>query len=151
MRKVRDQTILEWQMILDGRMKGTDAEMVRRTLEDLTSSQQDIVRSKITKVVYTALHNLLWGLEQEDGLNICCVEEDGSHVNLSTVSDGLAGELYSEHGWIARFSEIDEKGQGLLGPAVQIACGALIREAQSAFAVCPISDDGWGSSHDSRL
>ena|SRR5438105_14089527 len=105
MTKVRDEAISDWKMIVDGRMKGDKAAKVRRGLDRFTEEQRKIFLSLVPSVVDTVLHHLLGMFEQEDEVRLCVVADDVNVPNLSNVSDGLAGELYSDEGWIARFSK----------------------------------------------
>lgn len=68
------------------------------------SSQNDDVRSRIQsippRVVETVVDYLLAWLENEEDVQVFF---DG--INVADESDGLAGELYGEDGWIERFSD----------------------------------------------
>ena len=44
-------------------------------------------------------------LEGGEGLELVLRTPEGTLVNLTDLSDGLAGEVYSEDGWIAKFSK----------------------------------------------
>ena len=104
---VRDETISDWKMILDGSMKGEDAVAVRQKLVGFSQEQLDTLQELVVEIVDTAIHNLLWAIEQDDEIDFAISLEDGDETScLSEESDGLAGELYSERGWIARFGDV---------------------------------------------
>lgn len=104
MMKVRDEAISDWKMIVDGRMKGEESEQIRTALRSFTIEQRSVFLSLVPEVVDTVLHHLLFTLEQSEDVKIR-VTSDGIDVpDLKDLSDGLAGELYSDEGWIARFS-----------------------------------------------
>ncbi len=104
MGRVRDKAIADWDRILDGRMKGETAELVRSELGAVAPGAKTFLHWVLPRIVDTTLHHLLWTLEQERSLRLG-VEAEGSSVpDVSAVSDGLAGELYGSKGWIARFS-----------------------------------------------
>ena len=104
MTEVRDLSTLHWQMVLDGTMKSDDAQAFHRQLASLDSEARSVCASMVSAVVDTVLHNLLCCLDDEDDLQLS-VNVDGLKVpNIRDISDGLAGELYTEDGWIARFS-----------------------------------------------
>jgi hypothetical protein len=105
MTRVRDKAILDWKKTVDGRMKGEIAAKIRRILEPLSEEQQQVFLSLVPEVVDTVLHHLLWTLEQEDNVRIGILADNEDVNNLKDISDGLAGELYSGEGWIARFSK----------------------------------------------
>jgi hypothetical protein len=93
-------------MMIDGRMKGASAEKVREFLGRLSEAEKKLFSQLIPGVVDTVLHHLLWTVEQESDLYVG-VETDNGIENLREISDGLPGELYSDEGWIARFSKED--------------------------------------------
>ena len=105
MQKVRDEAIEEWDKILDGRMGGHRASLVRERLHALTPEQRVVTSWVIPQVVDTTLHHLLWTLEQSRELELKVRILEELSENLREVSDGLAGELYGSRGWIAKFSQ----------------------------------------------
>lgn len=106
MKRVRDEAVTDWKMMIDGRMKGASAEKVREFLGRLSEADKKLFSQLIPGVVDTVLHHLLWTVEQESDLYVG-VETDNGIENLREISDGLPGELYSDEGWIARFSKED--------------------------------------------
>src|SRR5262245_7886743 len=108
MTKVRDETISDWKMIIDGRMKGDRAARVRRLIQDLSDQQVSVLDLLVRAVVDSVLHQLLWGLEETNDIRISVTVDNQTIQNLNEVSDGLSGELYSDDGWIARFSREKE-------------------------------------------
>ncbi len=104
MQSVRDESIEQWDMIITGRMKSITARKIQSIFTSFSEEQVGIVNQIVPEIVDTTLHYLLWTLEQEMSINIA-VEVDGGIIpSIRDVSDGLAGELYTEDGWIARFS-----------------------------------------------
>jgi hypothetical protein len=102
-KKVRDKTISEWQRIVAGEMKGKSAERVRQQIGSFDKDQKDMLIKLVPQIVDTALHHFLFTVEQEQNLKLIMDCGDSSQ-SLRELSDGLAGELYGDHGWIARFS-----------------------------------------------
>lgn len=109
-KRVRAKAIQDWEKLLDGRMKGETAERLRPDLQRLDSEELALVGKLVPMIVDTALHHLLWALEQDDTVDIA-VKTRGENVpSLREVSDGLAGELYR---WISLFGEnIDGESNG---------------------------------------
>ncbi len=103
-RRVRDEAISDWDMILDGRMKDASSQAIRAELERLQLSNEELefLRRLIPRIVDTTIHHLLWTLEQEESIDIAVKTAVDAVPSLREVSDGLAGELY---GWIPRFSK----------------------------------------------
>lgn len=105
MRRVRDEAILDWDMIIDGRMKSPRAQHLRAVLSQFSPEELAIVSSLVPRIVDTTLHHLLWALDQEASLRLAVKTGAGELPDVRAVSDGLPGELYTEDGWIARFSK----------------------------------------------
>jgi hypothetical protein len=104
MEKVRDFTIEVWEKTIKGEMKSEESQKLHRLISD--SGQSELIKDLVPEIVDTTLHNLLWMLEQEELINVTVnVDGDEKQASLKEESDGLAGELYTEDGWIYRFSK----------------------------------------------
>lgn len=104
MHKVRDVTISNIDMIINGKMKGDEAKAIREMLVDFNPKQIEILKRIIPRIVDRTLHNFLWMIEQEDDIDLLINSESG-FLSAKELSDGLTGELYSDEGWIAKFSK----------------------------------------------
>jgi hypothetical protein len=106
MRDVRDEAITDWKMIIDGRMKGDLAEKIREMLRNVSETDRKVLLQLIPGVVDTVLHHLLWTTEQQSDLQVGI--KIGDRIEeLREISDGLPGELYTDDGWISRYSRED--------------------------------------------
>lgn len=101
--RVRDEAIDDWERISSGKMKDKESQEIFQTLKSFNSEQLEFITKLFPKIVDTTLHHLLWSLEQEEAINVL-VKSDDLLINIREVSDGLAGELYTEDGWISRYS-----------------------------------------------
>ncbi len=100
---VRDGSISDLRMVLDGSMKGDDAKEIRDGLSSLSVEQLRAVADIIPAIVDQVVHNVLSTVEQRSELELSF--RDGiDDCDASEESDGLAGELYGTRGWIASFS-----------------------------------------------
>lgn len=102
---VRDQTIEDWRMIVDGKMKGERAERLRSMIGDGDASR---INELVPEIVDSALHHLLVWLEEDTNFHISAVIGDKKVSDLADESDGFAGELYTDRGWVVRFSKKSE-------------------------------------------
>ncbi len=102
--KVRDKAILEWRMIMSGHMKGEHTASVLKARE-WSPETKALFLSLVPEIVDTVLHHFLWTFEQNEHIRIAMELPDEKVESLSAISDGFPGELYSEEGWIARFSK----------------------------------------------
>ncbi|MEB1549253.1 hypothetical protein VDQ94_10135 [Xanthomonas campestris pv. campestris] len=74
---------------------------LRTFLAPLTARKK-IIRALVIEMVDTSLFHLLDMIEHsDDALNVTL-----KGYNLYDASDGLAGELLTEDGWISRFSNL---------------------------------------------
>jgi len=101
MEKVRDEAVSDWEMILNGKMKGERAERIRAIVE----SNPQAVPAVLPDIVDTVLHRLLNWFENDQEFELCVKDSVGLKP-LSGESDGLAGELYGSRGWISKFSKV---------------------------------------------
>ena len=100
MKEVRDWAIRQCDKHVSN-LNGTQS--VRRLLGEnrkLNENERELLHAVIPDVVDTAIHNMLFMLEQHPEFELIVEGE-----NLDEISDGLAGELYTEEGWFMRFSE----------------------------------------------
>jgi glutamyl-tRNA reductase len=105
MTRVRDEAISDWRMILDGSMKGERAQRIRKSVRQFSERDRSVVESLVPEIVDSVLHHLLYTFEQSSDVRIAVSTSTKEISSLTDVSDGLAGELYSEEGWISRFSK----------------------------------------------
>lgn len=105
MTRVRDESISDFKMIIAGKMKGDDAERIRSALTGFSSDQLSVLSSIVPEVVDSVLHNLLWSLEQDEDVSLRVNLDNSESLDLNEISDGLAGELYGDYGWIETFSQ----------------------------------------------
>ncbi|MFD1735380.1 epimerase [Bacillus salitolerans] len=101
MHKVRDEAIEQWEMTIERKMRSEDCQRIFNLVAE--SGQTELINELIPQIVDTTLHHQLLTLEQENSIDIS-VSNDDKKVSLKALSDGLPGELYTEDGWILRFS-----------------------------------------------
>ena len=101
--EVRDGTIDSMNKMIDGTMKGTIAKLIRKKISILDKEQIEVLKWLIPEIVDFSLDSMLFMFEGHPDLQLVF-----QGVDLKEVSDGLSGELYTEDGWIQKFSEYDE-------------------------------------------
>jgi len=104
MSRIRDEAIDHWERIFQGKMNDEDSQKVFEELRFFNPKQVQFIIDLLPKIVDTTLHHLLWTIEQEEDINILVKLEEDKYLDIRQISDGLAGELYTEDGWISRFS-----------------------------------------------
>jgi hypothetical protein len=104
MTRVRDTTIEVFDAALDRRVK--DPLLPQSTLkvfDTFTQEQKDVLVHLVPDVVTYTLAHLLLELDQTADINVV-VNIDGEHGNVRELSDSLPGEIYTNLGWVKRFS-----------------------------------------------
>jgi len=108
MTDVRDNTIDQWEGYIDGSNKGITAQEVFKQCQHFNLEDKELIKKLFSQVVDTTIHHLLVAVEQNENLNVTISLDSIESINIKDISDGLAGELYTEDGWIATFSENDD-------------------------------------------
>lgn len=100
---LRDAPLDLLDTLLAGKMKPPALRKLQAALSKLDGGGTATVRECVEKVLNTALHDFLFALaeanDRHGGVTVTCGGE-----NVAAVSDGLQGEPYGDHGWIAQFS-----------------------------------------------
>lgn len=105
MRDVRDQTISEYDGMASGKINSSSGKKLRALLDQFDQDEKDAIKSIILTQIDGAIHNFLWLIEKGGNSSFPVVLNGGiPPVDLARASDGLTGELYSDVGWIARYS-----------------------------------------------
>lgn len=99
MKEVRDTSIQEMDKIIDGKMKGEIAEKIQSELTPLEGNEE-ILKKIIPSIIDRTLDSLLFCIEENPEIELLYNGE-----NLVDLSDGLSGELYSDDGWIKKYSK----------------------------------------------
>lgn len=105
MTQVRDRSIREWDKTLEGLMKGAKSQKYSEMFNNMTLEQQECIKTMISQVIDTTIHFMLWAFEQSNSIDIGFKLDSGKIERLQDESDGLSGELYTEDGWIAKYSK----------------------------------------------
>ncbi|AIQ54615.1 hypothetical protein [Paenibacillus sp. FSL R7-0331] len=108
--QVRDSTIEQWEKMLTGQLKSKRAVNVYEEAKSkLDGPALEMVMGLVNQIVDSTLHNFLELFEQEEKIKLLFMgsgsKEDTGEVEIKEISDGLAGELYTEDGWILKYSQ----------------------------------------------
>ena len=105
MSEVRDESIIRYQNILNGTLKPQYAQRLHKEIIESCDGNLDAVEKLARSVVDNVIFNFLSMLEEHSG-NLKLVHVTGlKRTNLNSISDGLAGELFSDDGWITKYSK----------------------------------------------
>lgn len=111
-RNTRDKMLGDLDMLLRGAWKAPASQALQAKLAGFTDAQKAVIREVAEHMTTTGMHDLLFALQEEaDADGFVRVLVDGTEV--TKLSDGMHGEIFTEDGWIARFSKFppdEEKG-----------------------------------------
>ena len=103
---VRDNSLFVFEGIISGHMKDAESQKLHQELKGLSKQELALISKIAYKMVDLTIHNTLFFFEQDiDDWKISNPEKNIE--DLSSISDGLSGELYTEDGWIEQHSKYD--------------------------------------------
>lgn len=104
--EVRDVAVAVALKSLRGQMKDQASKQLEAELAKVPESTRKLFETFATDLVDSTLHDLLSFFEGSEDFLIAFKGDEVNLVDLNEVSDGLAGELYTDEGWISRFSDL---------------------------------------------
>ncbi len=105
MKNVRDQAIFEFESTLSGKMKSVNARYLHSSLSDFDEKKIDILRKFVLTSIDDVIYQFLNLLEQNETNLKLIISDRNIEKNVVSISDGLSGELFSEDGWIEKYSK----------------------------------------------
>jgi len=103
---VRDRTISHYQQMAYGKRQG----LHKQKIVSLTDENKKLIEDIVFQTVDEAIFNLLNMFEEyEENVELICKDKEGNKYDIEKISDGIMGELFTEDGWIAKFSKYEEK------------------------------------------
>ena len=79
--------------------------LIREMLSGFEQDPIDILMRLVPTMIDTTLHYVLDMIDSSDDVKLLFKNEESKYVEIKKLSDGLAGKLYSEDGWISKFSK----------------------------------------------
>ena len=103
MEEVRDIVIAAYYDIIEDNFVSEESKYLRSMIKKYNLNN-DGLEKFITEMVDRTIFKFLFLFEMNENFSITS-NIDNTVVNLVEVSDGLAGEIFTEDGWIKKFSE----------------------------------------------
>lgn len=97
--ETRDISIRNMDKMIDGTMKGDGTKVIQDKIINFTDEQKEILKFIVSQTVDNVLDSFLFMVEQHEDIGLLY-----DNINLNEESDGLSGELYTEDGWIEKYS-----------------------------------------------
>ena len=102
---LRDKAIETAEMLLENGSKSPQTKILQDELLTFNAAQKAIVANAVKASIDAAIHDFLFAIEEqadfENDIQII-VNED----NIVEMSDGLQGELFTQDGWLEKYSKI---------------------------------------------
>jgi hypothetical protein len=102
---LRDASIEEYLSIKNGKMNSLDAQNIHKIYSSLDDKSRESADTIVFNIIDRVLHNALWMLQQSSRFTITDKNLVNPDDDLIELSDGISGELYTEHGWIHKYSK----------------------------------------------
>lgn len=101
---LRDKAIETAEMLLENGSKSPQTKILQDELSTFNAAQKAIVANTVKASIDAAIHDFLFAIEEqadfENDIQII-VNED----NIVEMSDGLQGELFTQDGWLEKYSK----------------------------------------------
>lgn len=102
-KSVRDNTLFVLEEIISGHMKGSIDKEMHERIQVMSVDDVNFLKDVVYRMVDLTMHNALFMFEENQEWKIS--NEAQGVSDLNSISDGLAGELYTTEGWIHGLSE----------------------------------------------
>ncbi len=103
----RDQGIGYFELLAKGAIISSRVKFLQEDLSKLDEQQISLIKRCIIASIDAAVHDFLFTL-QEYYENTGNIQINIDNVNIIALSDGMHGELFTEDGWMAKFSKYGE-------------------------------------------
>lgn len=103
----RDDTYEQFKKIMYGELNSRSAKILHEKLLKFDHSELKVIQTVVRDTIDSTIHHFLWMIDQNEEYDLISYldEEKKSYVSLRDMSDGLCGELYTEDGWIEKYSK----------------------------------------------
>ncbi len=91
-------------IMMEGGFNAPPLQDLQNDLMQFSQKQKDIIKDLVINVMTAATHDFLFRLQEEsDALGEVSLRVDGEDIGKH--SDGLHGEIFTEEGWLSRYSK----------------------------------------------
>lgn len=106
----RDRAISSINTLLNGENKAPSLSSLQTNLSLFSNEEKEILKTTFIKSIDSGLHDYLLAL-QEATDNNKGIEQLVNGKNIAKLSDGLQGELFTEDGWLYKYSSYGEPSE----------------------------------------
>lgn len=105
--EVRDESFDFLQRLVAGKMADKRSKKLARELRQLSPDDMTVVKKIIAEAIDASLARVL-NFFDVHGIEVRFKDSKGRKHDVCALSDGLAGELYGETGWLASHSKFQD-------------------------------------------
>ena len=110
MSNLRDNAISKLNTLFEGGSKAPALQELQNSLKSINDEEKEILKKAFTNSLDTGLHDFLFSLhestENNEGIELIV-----NGKNVTELSDGLQGELFTEDGWLSKYSAFGEPSE----------------------------------------
>lgn len=106
----RDTMLEELERLFARQAKAPALQDLQESLQSFSDAERNVIRELVDELAITSMHAFLFSLQESSDLDEGIeLRVDGQEI--AKISDGLHGEIFTDEGWIKRFSRYvyDEK------------------------------------------
>ncbi|MBP9878295.1 MAG: hypothetical protein KBF71_08200 [Alphaproteobacteria bacterium] len=105
---VRDKVMRDFLKTQAGKIKSKTGISLYEKLSKLDPEVLLTMNEVVLDTLDTTIDYVLWMIEQHEEYDLIrYTDDEKNYVSLRDISDGLSGELYTEEGWIEKFSSYE--------------------------------------------
>lgn len=108
MTHVRDDALSFLQRIISGKMADATSRELYSQFQNLDAVEAELVGRLLVSAVDAGVVRFLHFIDEFE-LELMFRCRSGEIADVRAISDGLAGELHTKDGWIAKFSQFDDR------------------------------------------
>lgn len=104
MYNVRDYCLDQFHNSINREANTDTKKSFQKNFSSFTPEQQIFIKNLVSELTDAALHYFLWMFQNSENFELS-YHDSNITTNLNNISDGLCGELYTEDGWIEKYSK----------------------------------------------
>lgn len=102
--EVRDESIYNLEKTINGKCKSLESIKIHNELKDFSETEKYEIIELLPTLVDTVLFHTPDMISSNDKIKLLYTSEDLIDTGIKAENDGLSGELFSEEGWISKYS-----------------------------------------------
>ncbi|MGG3283605.1 hypothetical protein [Paenibacillus solani] len=106
MEELRDKIIERFEMINAGLLKSPSTQRLIQDYNQFNKDQREIIQRVLINSIDSGIHDFLFKIQEEQDMNKR-IKIKVNDIDIAVESDGLHGELFTEDGWIQKYSKYE--------------------------------------------